>query len=89
MALTSKNVPFVWTAKESAAFRESKKILSKEAMLAFPDFTKEFVIYTDASKYQLGAVITQAGRPIAFYSRKLTATQQRYTTTERELLSER
>jgi hypothetical protein len=56
-------------------------------MLAFPDFNKKFVIYTDASKYQLGGVITQNDKPLAFYSRKLKDAQTRYTTTEQELLS--
>jgi RNase H-like domain found in reverse transcriptase len=55
-------------------------------MLAFPDFSKKFVIYTDASKYQLGGVITQDNKPQAFYSRKLKDTQTRYTTTECEAL---
>ena len=56
-------------------------------MLAFPDFSKPFVIHTDASHTQLGAVISQDNKPIAFYSRKLNDVQTRYTTTERELLS--
>jgi len=56
-------------------------------MLAYPDFSKPFVIHTDASHHQLGAVISQDEKPIAFYSRKLNPAQSRYTTTERELLS--
>ena len=56
-------------------------------MLAYPDFSKPFVIHTDASHYQLGAVISQDNKPIAFYSRKLNDAQTRYMTTERELLS--
>jgi RNase H-like domain found in reverse transcriptase len=57
-------------------------------MLAHPDFNKPFEIpHTDASHYQLGAVISQAGKPIAFYSCKLNPAQTCYTTTERELLS--
>ena len=64
-----------------------KKIISRETLLAFPDFNEEFHIYTDASAYQLGAVIMQKDRPLAFYSRKMNAAQRRYTTGEKELLS--
>jgi hypothetical protein len=51
----------------------------------YPDFNKPFHIHTDASHYQLGAVISQDNHPIAFYSHKLQPAQIRYTTTEREL----
>jgi hypothetical protein len=85
--LCSETKKFVWGETQKEAFREAKKMLSKQAILAFPDFSKPFVLYTDASKYQLGGVITQDGRPRAFYSRKLNDAQTRYTTTERELLS--
>ena len=61
--------------------------MCQEVLLSYPDFTKPFEIYTDASKYQLGAVIMQDKCPIAFYSRKLSASQLNYTTTERELLA--
>jgi RNase H-like domain found in reverse transcriptase len=64
-----------------------KAMIAKEALLAYPDFAKEFVIHTDASHTQLGVVISQQGKPIAFYSRKLKPEQTLYTTTERELLS--
>ena len=46
-------------------------------MLAYPDFNKPFEIHTDASHYQLGAVISQNGKPIAFYSYKLNNAQTR------------
>jgi hypothetical protein len=46
-----------------------------------------FEIYTDASKYQIESVITQKDKPLAFYSRKLTDPQTRYTVTELELLA--
>jgi hypothetical protein len=48
---------------------------------------KPFEIYTDASSTQLGAVITQDNRPIAFLSRKLSKMQQKYSVTEIELLT--
>jgi hypothetical protein len=55
--------------------------------LAYPDYSKVFEIYTDASNKQLGAVITQDNRPIAFFSRKLSNTQQKYSVTKIELLA--
>ena len=74
-ALTSKNVKFHWTEIEQHAFDTMKKIMARETLLAYPDFNKEFHIYTDASKVQLGAVIVQDKRPIAFFSRTLTPAQ--------------
>ena len=85
--LTSKDVKWHWGPKQAAAFALTKKIICKEAILAYLDFSKPFVIHTDASHYQLGGVISQDGKPIAFYSRKLNDAQTRYATTERELLS--
>ena len=55
--------------------------------MAYPDYSKVFEIYTDASSRQLGAVITQNNRPIAFFSRKLNEAQTKYSVTELELLS--
>ena len=85
--LTSKTVKWKWGETESKAFNDMKRVISAETLLAYPDFNDEFVIHTDASHTQLGAVIAQKGKPIAFYSRKLKPEQTRYTTTERELLS--
>jgi RNase H-like domain found in reverse transcriptase len=56
-------------------------------LLTYPNFNKTFEIHTDTRKVQLGACISQEGRPVAFYSRKLNPAQTQYTTTERELLS--
>ena len=85
--LTSKKVQFKWKERHREAFTAIKRVIAREVLLAYPDFSKEFVIHTDASHTQLGAVISQDNRPIAFYSRKLKPEQTRYTTTERELLS--
>jgi RNase H-like domain found in reverse transcriptase len=86
-SLTSKAAKWKWEAKHQKAFDNMKAMIAKEALLAYPDFTEEFVIHTDASHTQLGVVILQRGKPIAFYSRKLKPQQTRYTTTEQELLS--
>jgi hypothetical protein len=50
-------------------------------------YSKGFKIYTDASSKQLGAVITQNNRPIAFFSWKLSDTQRTYSVTKIELLA--
>ncbi len=55
--------------------------------LAYPDFAKPFDIYTDASTKQLGVVITQDNRPIAFLSPNLSGAQSKYTVTKLELLA--
>jgi hypothetical protein len=56
--------------------------------LAYPDYSKVFEIYTDASSKQLGAVITQDNKPVVFFSRKLSDTQQKYSSiTKIELLA--
>jgi hypothetical protein len=66
-----------------------KKVIGTEVFLCYPDFNKTFHLSNDASDHQLGAVIMQDEKPIAFYSRNLNTAQKRYTTTERnrELLS--
>lgn len=85
--MTSSKVKYQWEEKHQQAFDLIKKVIAREVLLTYPDFSKEFEIHTDASKLQLGAVIMQDGKPLAFYSRKLSPAQTRYTTTERELLS--
>jgi hypothetical protein len=85
--LTSKSTKWRWGERKQWAFNKMKQIISKETLLCYPDFNKPFIIHTDASHTQLGAVISQDDKPIAFYSCKLKPEQTRYTTTERELLS--
>ena len=87
MRLTSANVKFEWTDVEQMAFDKIKQIVGRETLLSYPDFNLPFEIHTNASHTQLGAVISQNNKPIAFYSRKLQLAQRQYTTTERELLS--
>ncbi len=67
--------PWWWDPIHQQAFDNIKAAIAKETVLAYPDFSKPFEIYTDASSMQLGAVITQDNRPIAFFRRKLSKTQ--------------
>ncbi|KAL7501887.1 hypothetical protein ACHAXN_000059, partial [Cyclotella atomus] len=83
----TKKRAWYWDEVHQIAFDNIKATIARDVVLAYPDYSKEFEIYTDASSKQLGAVITQGNRPIAFFSRKLTETQQRYSVTEIELLA--
>ena len=85
--MAGKNKPFKWTDKHDKAFREIKRIVSKRVLLSFPDYSKPFQLYTDASDLQLGSVLMQEGKSLAFFSKKLTETQKRYGTGEKEMLS--
>ena len=85
--MTGKNVPYKWDKECQESFDKIKGIIAKQTMLVFPDYNKPFVVYTDASDYQLGGVVTQEGKPVAFFSRKLNSAQKKYTTTDKELLS--
>ena len=69
------------------AFDEMKRIISRDILLAYPQFDQPFKVFTDASQYQLGSVIVQDNQPLAFFSRKLSSAKKIYTTREQELLS--
>ncbi len=71
----TKKKPWRWDPIHQQAFDNVKVAIAKETVLAYLDFSKPFKIYTDASSTQLGALITQDNRPIAFSSRKLSKTQ--------------
>ena len=78
---------FVWTNRQQNAFDTLKSVMAADCLNAYPDYNQPFEIYTDTSNYQLGAAIIQNGRPVAYWSRSLQPTQQKYTTTEKELLA--
>jgi hypothetical protein len=61
--------PWYWDEVHQTAFDIVKATIAKDVALAYPDYFKEFEIYTDTSSKQLGAVVTQGNRPIAFFIR--------------------
>jgi hypothetical protein len=86
-AKRTKKVPWHWDEVHQRAFNHVKATIAKDVVLAYPDYSKVFEIYTDASSKQLEAVITQDNWPIAFFSRKLSDTQRKYSVTKNELLA--
>ncbi len=77
-AKRTKKVPWHWDEVHQRAFNHVKATITKDVVLAYQHYSKVFEIYTDASSKQLGAVITQDNRPIAFVSRKLSDAQRKY-----------
>ena len=82
--LTGK-VPWTWGEAEEHAFQSLKETLSNAPVLALPDSSKPFKVISDASDYGVGAVLLQEGRPVAYFSKKLSNAERNYSTTEKEL----
>ena len=82
---------FVWNKSCGDAFDRLKGILSSYPILRSPNFDKGFVLMTDASDIGVGAVLLQGDGdkmfPIAYFSKKLSDGQRKYSTVEKETLA--
>lgn len=89
--LTKRNEQFNFTSDCEVAFQKLKTTLISEPLLIYPDFSKKFILSTDASGIAIGAVLGQeingVEHPIAYASRQLNSAERNYTCTERELLA--
>ena len=89
--LLKKDQRFDWTPECQQAFETLKKHFTEEPVLMMPDQTKPFQIKTHASKYAMGAVLTQLDsngdrHPISFISKTLSPAERNYEIYDRELL---
>lgn len=75
-----KQTSFAWTSEADAAFAVIKDKLTTAPILVLPDFDSPFELHCDASKLGIGAVLSQHGRPVAYYSDKLAGARARYST---------
>lgn len=89
--LTKKGKKFEWTESAENALKSIKNILVSEPVLANADYSKPFIIQTDASDLGMGGVLVQGEgadeRVVAYTSAKFSSTQRNYQTTERECLA--
>jgi hypothetical protein len=83
--LTKKDVPFVWGTAQDDAFMVLKDKLTHAPLLQLPDFHKMFELECDASGIGLGGVLLQEGKPVAYFSEKLSGPSLNYSTYDREL----
>jgi len=89
--LVQKGVPWKWTARETAAYKHVKELLTKAPCLAHYSMEAETKLVVDASPYGLGAVLLQRRGndmyPVAYASRTLNEVEKRYAHIEREALA--
>ena len=76
-----------WNDAATEAFNKLKKIMTGAPVLALPYFNKTFIVETDASMIEVGAVLMQEGHPIAFISKSLGPKQHVMSVYEREMLA--
>ena len=90
--LLKKETRFNWSDECKESFKKLIFCLTNPPVLIYPDFTKEFILETDASTIGLGAVLAQKdkngiNRAVAYASRMLKPPERKYTATELEGLA--
>ena len=89
--LLSEKAEWTWNESEDIAFEKLKNKLKEAPILIYPDFKKEFFVFTDASDYAVGSALCQVKNnkffPIGYQSKKLNGTQQNYSTLKKEALA--
>lgn len=81
----------LWTEKTKEAFLECKSSLQQAATLGYPIPDTPLALMTDASNFGVGAVLQQhvngAWQPLGYFSKRLSTTEEKYSTYDRELLA--
>jgi hypothetical protein len=85
--LLKKHSQFIWTPQHQHCFDTLKNALITAPVLSLPDFSKPFIIETDASDKGIGAVLMQQGNPVAYLSKALSNRSQALSTYEKECLA--
>lgn len=83
--LLKKEAKHVWTPACEHSFQELKERLTSAPVLILPDIRKDFEVFCDASRQDLGCVLMQEGRVVAYASRQLKPHKANYPTHDLEL----
>ena len=83
--LTKKGVSFSWGKAQEHSFHMLKDKLTHAPLLQLPDFNKTFELECDASGIGMGGVLLQEGKPVAYFSEKLSGPMLNYSTYDKEL----
>jgi hypothetical protein len=86
-SLLEKGKEFKWTGECQESFDQLRSKLMATAVLIMPDLQKNFDIYCDASRQNLGCVLMQEGHVIAYASRQLRKHELNYPTHDLELVA--
>ena len=87
-----KKVEFNYYKACQSNFEDLKQALCSTPVLRFPNYNQQFILFTDASMYAVGVVLSQLNndgldQPVAYFSRTLNKHERNYTATEKECLA--
>ena len=87
VTLLQKENPFYWGDEQQSSFKALKSSLIQAPILIFPDFSKTFYLYTDASDTALGSILAHldengVDHPIAYYSKVFSKAEKNYSVTK-------
>jgi len=87
MTKVLKGTKFIWTPQAQRSFEELKDEITHAPILALPCFEKVFEVECDASRVGIGAVLMQEGKPLAYFSEKLSESRRKYSTYDKEFFA--
>lgn len=85
--LLKKNIPFIWTEETETAFQLLKQGLIEAPVLKLPNFSKPFMLDTNACDTGVGTVLQQEGHPVAYMSKPLGPRHRGLSTYEKECIA--
>jgi len=87
MTKVLKGTKFIWTPQAQKSFEELKDKLTHAPVPVLPCFEKMFEVECDSSRVSIGAMLIQEGRPLAYFSEKVTESRRKYSTYDKEFFA--